>query len=57
MTNVSGASLTGVVVSVSLIGLAIVAPVAPAQPPIRIGATLSLTGTYATEGQERLRGY
>jgi len=57
VTNVSGASLTGVVVSVSLIGLAIVAPVAPAQPPIRIGATLSLTGTYATEGQERLRGY
>jgi branched-chain amino acid transport system substrate-binding protein len=31
--------------------------VVEAQPPIRIGATLSLTGPYATEGQTRARGY
>ena len=34
-----------------------VAPVAEAQPPIRIGATLSQTGVYATQGQNFLRGY
>jgi branched-chain amino acid transport system substrate-binding protein len=34
-----------------------VAPVAEAQPPIRIGASLSLTGTYAAFGQNRHRGY
>jgi len=33
------------------------APVTEAQPPIRIGATLSLTGTYAALGQTRQRGY
>ena len=34
-----------------------VAPVAEAQPPIRIGATLSQTGLYAALGQNQLRGY
>jgi len=35
----------------------VVAQVAEAQPPIRIGATLSQTGVYATSGQNQLRGY
>ena len=35
----------------------VVARVAEAQPPIRIGATLSQTGVYATSGQNQLRGY
>ena len=34
-----------------------VAPVAEAQPPIRIGASLSQTGVYAALGQNQLRGY
>jgi branched-chain amino acid transport system substrate-binding protein len=34
-----------------------VAPVAEAQPPIRIGASLSQTGLYAALGQNQLRGY
>jgi branched-chain amino acid transport system substrate-binding protein len=34
-----------------------VAPVAEAQAPIRVGASLSLTGTYAALGQNRHRGY
>jgi branched-chain amino acid transport system substrate-binding protein len=34
-----------------------VALAAEAQPPIRIGATLSQTGAYATSGQNQLRGY
>jgi branched-chain amino acid transport system substrate-binding protein len=34
-----------------------VAPVAEAQPPIRIGATLAQTGVYAALGQNQLRGY
>ena len=34
-----------------------VAPVAEAQPPIRIGASLSQTGGFATLGQVQLRGY
>jgi branched-chain amino acid transport system substrate-binding protein len=34
-----------------------VAPVAEAQPPIRIGVSASQTGAYAVPGQERLRGY
>ena len=33
-----------------------VTPVAEAQPPIRIGASLSQTGAYAALGQNRLRG-
>ena len=34
-----------------------VAPVAEAQPPIRIGASLAQTGAYATLGQNQSRGY
>ena len=34
-----------------------VAPVAEAQPPIRIGAALGQTGVYAALGQNQLRGY
>ena len=34
-----------------------VAPVAEAQPPIRIGASLAQTGAYAAPGQTQLRGY
>ncbi len=34
-----------------------VVPVAEAQPPIRIGASLSQTGLYAAPGQNQLRGY
>ena len=34
-----------------------VAPVAEAQSPIRVGATLSQTGVYASSGQNQLRGY
>ena len=33
------------------------APVAEAQPPIRIGASLSQTGAFAVPGQNQLRGY
>ena len=33
------------------------APVAEAQPPIRIGASLSQTGAGAAIGQDQLRGY
>ena len=36
----------------------VVAPlVADAQPPIRIGASLALTGTYVEGGQDLHRGY
>jgi len=34
-----------------------VAPVAEAQTPIRIGASLAQTGAYAAPGQNQLRGY
>ena len=34
-----------------------VAPVAQAQPPIRIGASLAQTGAFAALGQINLRGY
>ena len=34
-----------------------IAPITEAQPPIRIGASLSQTGTYAALGQNQLRGY
>jgi branched-chain amino acid transport system substrate-binding protein len=34
-----------------------VAPIAEAQPPIRIGASASKTGEYAALGQNQLRGY
>ncbi len=42
---------------VALAVLAGLAPAADAQPPIRIGASLSLTGTYAALGQNQHRGY
>ena len=54
MTRVSGTSLIGTVVSVSLLGLA---AATPAQPPIRIGASVAQTGVYAVPGQNQLRGY
>ena len=34
-----------------------VAPIAEAQPPIRIGASLPQTGGGAAQGQDLLRGY
>ena len=34
-----------------------VAPGAEAQPPIRIGGSLSQTGSFAALGQNQLRGY
>ena len=34
-----------------------VVPVAEAQPPIRIGASLAQTGRFAALGQNQLRGY
>ena len=34
-----------------------VAPVAEAQPPIRIGASLAQTGVFSALGQSNLRGY
>ena len=34
-----------------------VVPIAEAQPPIRIGASLAQTGAYAAPGQNQLRGY
>ncbi len=46
--------LAGAVAGAVLAGLA---SVAAAQQPIRIGASLSLTGTYAVLGQNQNRGY
>ena len=46
----------GKVLTVALLILA-VPLAAAAQPPIRIGATLSQTGAYAALGQNQLRGY
>ncbi len=44
--------------AVVLVALAwAVPPIAEAQPPIRIGASLSQTGAYAALGQNQLRGY
>jgi len=48
------AFLAGVMVLALSIGLV---AVAEAQPPIRIGASASKTGTYAALGQNQLRGY
>ncbi|HET9481314.1 MAG TPA: amino acid ABC transporter substrate-binding protein [Candidatus Polarisedimenticolia bacterium] len=44
---------------ISAIALLVALPwmVAEAQPPLRIGASLSLTGSYAAIGQPLLRGY
>ena len=48
-------SRTRTVLTVAVLGALAwaVAPVAPAQAPIRIGATLSLTGTYLAIGQKQ----
>jgi len=53
--KVSGTSLTAGLVSI-LLSLG-AAAVAEAQPPIRIGASVSQTGAYALLGQNLLRGY
>jgi len=54
-------STIGKVVGVALVAtLALAwaaAPVAEAQPPIRIGATVAQTGGYATNGQPFLHSY
>jgi branched-chain amino acid transport system substrate-binding protein len=47
----------GVTAVAILVVLAWVAPVAEAQPPIRIGTTMSRTGSLAVMGQNQLRGY
>jgi branched-chain amino acid transport system substrate-binding protein len=49
----SGKNVFAVAVLVALA----VAPVVEAQSPIRIGATLALTGVYAVPAQNQLRGY
>ena len=51
----AGTSLTAGLVSIVL-SLGAVA-VAEAQPPLRIGASVSQTGPYALLGQNQLRGY
>ena len=52
-------SHAGKVCTVTVIAVAVwtVAPVADAQPPIRIGASVSQTGAYAALGQNQLRGH
>jgi branched-chain amino acid transport system substrate-binding protein len=54
MSTLGKALIAGVMVFAWSIGLV---AVADAQPPIRIGASLSQTGTYAALGQNQLRGY
>ena len=54
MSTFGKALIAGVMIFEPSIGLV---PVADAQKPIRIGASLSQTGAYAVEGQNRLRGY
>jgi ABC-type branched-subunit amino acid transport system substrate-binding protein len=46
-----------VLIGTLALGLLVAPLVADAQPPIRIGASLSQTGVYATQGQNLLRGY
>ena len=43
-------------ISIVVLGAALAIP-AHAQAPIRIGASLSLTGTYSRLGQNQQRGY
>ena len=50
-------SNAGKVFAVAVLAALAVAPVTEAQPPIRIGASLSLTGTLAAIGQNQHRGY
>ena len=54
MSTFGKASIAGVMIFAPSIGLV---AVAEAQPPIRIGASLSQTGAYAALGQNQLRGY
>ena len=53
MSNVRKVLTVGLLVAL----VRVVAPVAEAQSPIRIGASASKTGTYAAQGQNQLRGY
>ena len=54
MSTVGKAFIAGVIIVAPAIGLV---AVAEAQPPIRIGASLSQTGSLAAMGQNQLRGY
>ena len=54
MSTFGKAFIAGVIIVAPSIGLV---AVAEAQPPIRIGASLSQTGVYAALGQNQLRGY
>jgi len=54
MSTLGKAFIAGVMIVAPSIGLV---AVAEAQPPIRIGASLSQTGAYADLGQSRVRGY
>jgi branched-chain amino acid transport system substrate-binding protein len=49
---------SGRLLTVGLVSIVLsLAPAAEAQPPIRVGASVSQTGTYAALGQNQLRGY
>ena len=50
-------SKVGRIFAVAILVALAVSPVAEAQPPIRIGASLAQTGAYAAPGQTQLRGY
>lgn len=54
MSKFGKAFVAGVMIFAPSIGLV---AVAEAQPPLRIGASLSQTGPYAAPGQNQLRGY
>jgi len=54
MSTFGKAFIAGVIIVAPSIGLV---AVAEAQPPVRIGASASKTGTYAALGQNQLRGY
>jgi branched-chain amino acid transport system substrate-binding protein len=54
MSTFGKAFIAGVMIVAPSIGLV---AVAEAQPPIRIGASLSQTGSFAALGQNQLRGY
>ncbi len=54
MSMLGKAFIAGVIIFAPSIGLV---AVAEAQPPIRIGASLSETGSFASLGQNQLRGY
>ena len=54
MSTFGKAFIAGIMIVAPSIGLV---AAAEAQPPIRIGASASKTGTYAALGQNQLRGY